>query len=865
MNTSSEQSEGSEKQHRCPVCTVIGLPIMPLRYGVAWAEDDVPESERAPQIVAPFDASSYPELGTNNASYTLRRLRGGYLYVYEEASQQWSAYMVNGAGRLDRFDIDDGPLDSESPDAPAMCSRNAPLSLANCIQIRNAGSATRVWIAFSDTRWTRAVKARHDNEIYRRKHMRCIDVSDWVQSSGKTAQAHVRPLTDILSQLPEYSLKAPEAHYRDHEAAQVAKTWIGSGAMAAVRAVRASIAFEFTPYSLEYGARSDFTGVLWGRGPDDPVPVPVSGPPPLMVALDDPVGVTAELTAMMNWRLEDFLHEPDRIRPMAVSAAIQQLRDTVEHQAALAASDAASRTSDRISAYADMRGGAGAGALATAGLELTPADLDRVRQDAWENGGYLAKYDEDQRKKWQQTNESELRALDQAVIKPLADAHVALLKSEKLQVHLNCNYDPDDIQSGAGYLGAVLSCIVSTTDKEPQAKLYEEWFEGTPKNRNNMLLRALSLNQDRIADEVAAAAETTGNLKAATLPWDKLFSLYREASKQLGADTLDAFMAVLVRETLAPAAKAMSKVVDGQPRLYGLAAWGMAADLPLEWVPIEGTSDKIVRSVMLAFQRELGFRQGSSAVRSELRRLQIYGVDSRQKITTGFIGLQTDGTLITRAQLSAKRSNFLEAKLLNWRTTMDTSVRTGVGASLLSSMALFQLYRDATTGMRHQRVESWARLAATATGSVAAAVEAAGTALDNLSDLSPRYARHSTLWRFMKIGGRAVGVVAGVVMAMFDFIRGWSEFKEKNHSISAAYTVSGFSGLVLAFAIVASAIFIGIIAFVFLILASVFILWHQDTPGHDWLERCLWGGLERQRYLDIGVEMENYEIALRAV
>ena len=203
--------------------------------------------------------------------------------------------------------------------------------------------------------------------------------------------------------------------------------------------------------------------------------------------------------------------------------------------------------------------------------------------------------------------------------------------------------------------------------------------------------------------------------------------------------------------------------------------------------------------------------------------------------------------------------------ILNWRATMDTSVRTGVGASLLSSMALFQLYRDATTGMRHQRVESWARFATTATASVAGAVEAAGTALDNMKGVSPRYARHTKLFVLMKVGGRAVGVVAGVVMAIFDFIRGWNEFKEKNHSIAAAYAISGVAGLVLAFAIVGSAVFVGVIAFVVLMLASVFILWQQDNPGHDWLERCLWGSLESQRYPDVDVEMEGYEIALRAI
>lgn len=860
MSTSGQA--GTDKPHRCPACTVIGLPIMPLRYGVAWTGEDVPDDERAPRLVEPFEASGYPELETGSASYTLRLLRGGYLYVYEEATEEWAGYEVNDAGRLDRFEIDEGPLAGQHPDKAARCSRNAPLSLANCIQIQNAGSATRVWLAFSPTRWTRAVKARYDEDSFRQQHMRCIDVSAWINSGGEAVQPHVRPLSDALEQLPEYSLGQQGHQYSDNEEAQAKKTWVGAGAMDTVQAARSPRSFEFSPYAIGNGSRSHFSGVLWGSHPDDPAP----DSPPLMVALDDPVAVAAELAALMNWRLENFLHTPDRVRPMAVSAAIQQLRDSVEHQAELKAADRASSSQARAFAYAESRGGPGAGTMVTAGLELTPADLRAVRQRAWSDGGYLDKYDESQRGSWQESHEAELRALDEAVIKPLAEAHVALLRAGKLEAHLNCNHDPEDIQSGAGYLGAVLSCIASTADKEPQANLYQEWFEGTPRRRDNMLLRALSINQDRIADEVAAAAESTGDMKLARLPWDRLFALYQEASRHIGADTLDAFMAVMVRETLAPAAKVMSKVVDGAPRLYGLAAWGMVTELPLEWVPIEGTSDHIVRSVMLAFQRELGFRQGRSAVRSELRRLQIYGVAGRQKITTGFIGLNANGTLTTRAQLSARRSNFIESKLINWRATIDTSVRTSLGASLLSSMALFQLYRDATTGMRHQRTESWARFATTATASLAGAVEAAGTALHNMKDVSPRYARHTRLFGLMKIGGKAVGAIAGVVLAVFDLVQAWEERKEGNYSVAFAYLASGVAGAVLSFAIIASAILVGVIAFVVLILASVFILWQQDTAGHDWLERCLWGGLEDWRkYENVDVEMTEFEIALRAV
>ena len=89
----------SSGSHRCPVCTIVGLPIMPLRYGLAWAGEDVGDGQKAPELSAPFATSVLPALGTDKAHYTLRLLRAGYLYVYDEGNDDWSGYEVDDGGR----------------------------------------------------------------------------------------------------------------------------------------------------------------------------------------------------------------------------------------------------------------------------------------------------------------------------------------------------------------------------------------------------------------------------------------------------------------------------------------------------------------------------------------------------------------------------------------------------------------------------------------------------------------------------------------------------------------------------------------------------------------------------------------------
>lgn len=91
----------------CDLCKKQGLAIMPVRYAV------VPGEATAPKLAAPFkieDASTgfgtaaprkhLASLGTEeSANYTLRRMRAGYLYVYnEKAALKLQGYSVSSGG-----------------------------------------------------------------------------------------------------------------------------------------------------------------------------------------------------------------------------------------------------------------------------------------------------------------------------------------------------------------------------------------------------------------------------------------------------------------------------------------------------------------------------------------------------------------------------------------------------------------------------------------------------------------------------------------------------------------------------------------------------------------------------------------------
>ncbi|MBA0435398.1 hypothetical protein D7Y55_12495 [Stenotrophomonas maltophilia] len=75
----------------CPNCITSGLPLLLARYAVARADAEVREA--APVLQAPFDgvAGEQP-LPEVSARYALRLLRGGYVYSYHQARDEWRAW-----------------------------------------------------------------------------------------------------------------------------------------------------------------------------------------------------------------------------------------------------------------------------------------------------------------------------------------------------------------------------------------------------------------------------------------------------------------------------------------------------------------------------------------------------------------------------------------------------------------------------------------------------------------------------------------------------------------------------------------------------------------------------------------------------
>ncbi|MFD1559955.1 T6SS effector BTH_I2691 family protein [Paraburkholderia silviterrae] len=652
----------------CPFCDRSGLPIMPLRYAVARTD----LGGKAPDIVAPFDAGK-PGLPKDSAKYTLRILRPGYLYVFDEVRGEWGAYIVNREGLLYHFDI----YAKTPPQVPVKtfneaCVLKADPYLARCITVKDAEHAGRIWLAFSDVMWTENVLAAHSDAAYRKRHMRCIDMAD---VRARKAAAHMDSFSQLknvaeFTKVLKPNASATQTHdelakqaaaleqqLKQMEQARAAHPHTGAAASAAQKQVaqtRAQLAAlkeklsgnwlpEVTVVSdraLGYSQQPlNFLGdqakglMDWGKQVAKPYEA-------VMVAVPDPAGVAAELALLMRIRMQAFMrderNDKDRPRKTALSSVIEQIRDAIRTQAEqdfIAGREESAQQDEVGHAVPGVMGAMfvpGNATLAAMDRAITAEDLRNAGNDAWKK--YNDLYWEKDRLKWQNAFNTSLQSFDEEVIGPLAIAHRDLLKGDGFYNYFDCNFDSQVVASGIVYTIVFGQCIAGTQDKSCSTDLYNQWLQGDLTDKRNILLRALCLHQDTQAKAIQSAVQSS--VSWAELPWDKLMSIGKATFDQLLEAQKDEVgrLASLVASAITATLK---KVSESKQIYAGLVALGVAARKPFVLVTVEG-GKKAFRASLIRNMLKLSGKAKSipqnkmeKAVADELRRQEICGVDTK--------------------------------------------------------------------------------------------------------------------------------------------------------------------------------------------------------------------------------------------
>ncbi len=913
----------------CPFCEKRGLPILPLRYAVARTDYDAARPGwKALDLPSGFGVGVTDiALPAASARYTTRLLRPGYLYAFNEARGEWKAYLVTELGYLYEFDIEN----TTPPDADEIefsCFRTGEEFVARCITVPDAENATRVWLGFSDTAWTQEVLARHRKQAYRERHMRAVDVQQWV--GGNIGQPHMAAFARLEEVVNEFARAGterdvqapppPPRHERDPDTGELrmvidlpeTEVW-------------AYPAFDFSPHQF-HGCKHEAEGLIaWAEQAAER-----AGAPAILVALDDPAGITMELAALMAARLDEFLAQESLQRPLAISALVDSLEEAIRNNAELdeireveskavwrahpwnhpfyigvrdGRNELVNRHEQRLrsdSAYRSEWEAKLEAARQAAADGLMDDDLEAAADKAWKK--YRGKLQPGEPERWrQETYQPQLETYDQQVLVPLAQAHQAWLRGPATAACFDCNHDDADGDSGAGYVQTLLLCIQDTQQNQICFDNYVEWLSANTAEPGNLLQRALLHNQQGVIEALDEAVPGAGLPKDAlpSVKWRTLISLYQRSLRHVNEGGQN-----LVAQLLVAVGGPVMKVVDGMVDhtvgrlLVALGVIGHAPILPLTYA---GTVDQAL-DVMVDLMKQVNPEALGDVDAGLLKRRLEIGSRGRRHVTQtrgaggrfapGQVRLrvdrfalgQLDGTgtpveIADRAALTVlKMDRWPKNGLERFRAMFGTNSRLAVVGLILQVAGAKQMAGKLDETMAHRRAESNWRFRS----SVAAIVGGVGNLLhdgivNGAKAGSVRLGKAaSSMWnKALGLISRGLGFVAAGIIAVVDFGNAVTEIRKGNVGMFWLYAASSVVGVGAAAALggfLGATIFglsatgVGLVLVLIGIAIALLIEFFKTNELQEWMERCLFGALEKgKRYQDFEQEMEQFEVAMKAL
>jgi hypothetical protein len=824
-------------ENPCETCAKEGLPLLLTRYAL------MPSETGAPRLSGTLDdpALSQVPLG-QGAHYGLRLLRSGYVYVYDEARKHFDEYFVTADGFLTKMPPRIWAFKQQhTPATEFRCARNGSAPMAGVITIRNPKHASKVWIAFSNAEWTKALFDQHQDEAHRAKHMRCITIS-----GGKVApQAGTAPIEQLQQHVPEFKMEQ----------------------------TRAAKAFaKFSPH--DYNGRQQSASALLQAVQEVR---PQGGA--AIVALQDPTALVQEIAGLMELRKNTFINHDSVLKPRFAASTIASLEHSIKEQAKLEELAAA----ERVATDMAVNGGVANllpsyRAIVDKTAQVTPAQLSKVANEKWAQYTHdrtgKPRFDAQGSRTWLKDYNDQLHKLDTEHIAPLAKAHVAWLKHPRMVSHMACNFDSADKSSGAAYTATVAQTLRLTSDKQPSYDQYKQWLQAGDVNAaQNLVMRALCFNQEQLIGQIKKA--DLAPLDGRAFPSDMLLSYAKDLMEKMPPGA-QASMAELLQSVGGALFSNLDHTMKGGASARALASVAAVAGVQFTTVEVKGNRGKFVQHMMRSLMQidpnlsvkpnELG-----RAVAAQLRLMEAEGmavnkVDKRrwlvvldrsaaQQTAKQALRNGQNGDALAEALSKSMRSadNLPSLKAEAFKGGVNGSA-FGAGAAfmtgLVQSYNFVKLVSDYTDGMKHEKDEASKRLAAGAVAILGTFGEATGHALQKIQEVRLRNApgmNASIVPNYLKTIGRRLGLGAGLVMAGLDLMKWASEDQKGDSGLARAYLATGLLsfGLSIAFYFSASIPFIGWIvvglAVIALFVLTAWIEKNKDNKVQEWLMRCHFG------------------------
>lgn len=858
----------------CPYCEKKGLPILPLRYAVARAD-----MGNAPKLPSPFGAGvTNIALPGKQAHYTLRLLRPGYLYVYDEryGERGWSAYQIGEGGYLYPFDPYAQPPSGGWKQMHFSCSRTADQSVARCITVDDAAHAKHIWLGFSDVLWTNDVLGKHTSAAYRDAHMRCIDVA--LVRKG-TDQPHASKLTSLGSKIAEYAacpadlvaettpyvkkfLPSPFTDIRQMLASTAEGEFarqLSSGlildlmpgalgsTLQTIGAI-ASAAWAFSASHLFADAALAESTEQWATEQAGPFHAG-------MVALDDAPGIAMELNGLIQQRTAEFAEDPLRKWKHETALTIQMFEHAVKNGVV--------EEDDRH----------GNSAIYAPTKEAADKIMEQVQEESWQKYAKLtssadspsriiAAYQSD----WKAyENTHELNALDVS--------YLAWATAVKFKRYFTHNYDRTSLPCGAVFTEVVSAVVGGLGARVAIVKHLTDALAADPTQHESIFVRALAMNhEDLIKGWVEGAKEEhRGDINDTLLEsvattfdsWSALMS--HDPAHYRGIVKYVYNVSTVVLDKLGTASAKGIMAITPQKRLMILMGTLLKLEDPnLALVSMRGIPTEAQRANILnrAIARTLGSNTGqykSAALR----------IINTEKVTMEALVIVNEGHLLS-AQ-SAKGGRTLGSAAIAGAVSVETLdaaiVRTaprmgaiggemagGVVGMILTILTCKSAVATMRTAKGAELDRAAANLMSQVTGLTGTSFEAVATVLERYSAMrmgsgfAARSASLASQVEWLSGAGKILGGMGGMIGGMVGVWQGHDELQDGHKALGYADIVAGVLGFAAGAALLAAWIVTGVVAGVVAALILLLIAYFKQNPVQNWIEKSKLGDGELPQY-----------------
>ena len=840
----------------CSFCIRRGFPILLARPAIMSQHDILPVMPKS--IHVPVEAQG-------ETAYTLRLLRSGYLNIWDELGHSWINYYITDGGFYYPIpENGDVPNDVASGEIKPCIDQPEELARASLITLPMMPQGTKngtFWFAWSEVKWTDAIRKQFEEKGYREKYMQPFDMDAWL-SRQQVPQA-----------LPLSQLEQTIANYHEHAIKSEIWKWT------------LPLDMMFNPInavtSLVYPAYAKVTPIASGKYVENAANQGLH-PKGAIFVLPDPTANVKDLSSLIEYEFNKEIYQKDKDteRKSALLASITLMKDstiTDLEREYLSNVYKAKKTKESNNVHPDAYG------IIVDAPEI-PEDNDIWEEvfkgmsinvkSSWSE--YEKYYDANKVKEYATELNEAVKEYNSRVISPRTKMYLDWFNEDSFLDYFQCNFDRNDIISGTEFTAIISYCIRGMSDKEGTKKFFSEALIKPQDNPKNLLARALLLNQDALIKKISEAVNSHQSLSE--MPWNNLidaFGTIIDKPDSPGVSVIAVYLGILT----GPLLKNLTNLLGSKSMYSFLVSMGVITKNAFIVVEMEGTFSHLYKEtakrIMQLYGDNLKMSEKSlyDLLEKDLKAKALNGEHIYTQRVQKFIiclepmEAERIAALPSNQQLKALRAHIFssqDAYIKNyraWKISFENKTQSLKSATPFCLGVLSGLFQVAAlisssdlgnnkTLTRDQQ-ESRYRFCSGVMGLSSTILSTIETGIYRFvtfeNDATRKAFKNTRVSKYLfGFAGKTLGIVSAAIGAIYDSLHGVDEMMKGNLGLSSLYFLSAGAGFAIIYVLIFAPLWgpiTMIISLIILLGTAIFIALDLPNNLQKWLQQCLWGKL----------------------